>query len=233
MAINSVAAERGWNWIAAGWLLFMRAPGPWIGMMIALTAIFLVMSVIPVIGAIAVVVLTPVFVAGPVIGCRALDEGRPLEFTHLFAGFRERFGTLAAVGAISLVAILAIAFIAGLITGFNLFALFSGPLDPAAIAAALVSVVLTLLIMLALMLPVYMALWFAPALVVLQGKGALAAMGESFAGCMKNVLPFLLNGVILFFLAIAASIPFGLGWLALGPVVVASVYTAYRDIFVS
>jgi hypothetical protein len=32
-------------------------------------------------------------------------------------------------------------------------------------------------------------------------------------------------------LAIFASIPFGLGWFALGPVVVGSVYAAYRDIY--
>jgi hypothetical protein len=37
--------------------------------------------------------------------------------------------------------------------------------------------------------------------------------------------------VILFVAAILASIPFGLGWLVLGPVVAASLYTSYRDVF--
>ena len=32
-------------------------------------------------------------------------------------------------------------------------------------------------------------------------------------------------------LAFVASIPFGLGWLVLGPVIAASLYTSYRDIF--
>jgi hypothetical protein len=35
----------------------------------------------------------------------------------------------------------------------------------------------------------------------------------------------------MFVLAIVASIPLGLGWLLLGPVIIASVYTSYRDIF--
>jgi hypothetical protein len=32
-------------------------------------------------------------------------------------------------------------------------------------------------------------------------------------------------------LAILASIPFGLGWLVLGPVMICSVYASYRDIY--
>src|SRR5437868_1159014 len=121
MAINSVPAARGWSWVADAWELFKREPGTWIGVTLALAVIFLVLGVIPVIGAVAAVVLTPVFAAGPLLGCRALEEGRGFDFSYLFAGFRERFGTLAAVGAIYLVATLVIVFVAGLITGFSLF----------------------------------------------------------------------------------------------------------------
>jgi len=60
---------------------------------------------------------------------------------------------------------------------------------------------------------------------------ALEAMQQSFFGCLKNVLPFLLYGVILFIASVIASIPVLLGWLILGPVLAASVYTAYRDIY--
>jgi uncharacterized membrane protein len=83
----------------------------------------------------------------------------------------------------------------------------------------------------ALLLPVSMALWFAPALVVLNDRGAVEAMKESFAGCLKNIVPFLLYGVVLFVAAIIAAIPFGLGWLVLGPVVAGSLYASYRDIY--
>jgi uncharacterized membrane protein len=56
-------------------------------------------------------------------------------------------------------------------------------------------------------------------------------MKASFVACLRNIVPFLVYGVILFVLAIVASIPFGLGWLVLGPVMAASLYAGYRDIF--
>ena len=75
------------------------------------------------------------------------------------------------------------------------------------------------------------ALWFAPALVVLRGAAPVAAIKESFSACLKNFVPFLIYGIVLLVLGIVAAIPLGLGWLVLGPVVIASVYVAYRDIF--
>jgi hypothetical protein len=37
--------------------------------------------------------------------------------------------------------------------------------------------------------------------------------------------------VVFTLLAVVASLPLMLGWLALGPVLAASLYTAYRDIY--
>jgi uncharacterized membrane protein len=45
------------------------------------------------------------------------------------------------------------------------------------------------------------------------------------------MLPFLLYGVITLVASFVASVPFFLGWLVLAPVLAASVYTAYRDIY--
>jgi len=83
----------------------------------------------------------------------------------------------------------------------------------------------------ALSIPIYMALWFAPALVVLRGLAPMAAVRESFLGCLKNMVPFLIYGIVLLVPSIFATIPFLLGWLVLLPVVIASIYVAYRDIY--
>jgi len=76
-----------------------------------------------------------------------------------------------------------------------------------------------------------MAVWFAAPLVVFHDLGAVEAMKASFTGCLRNIVPFLVYGIAGLVLSVVATIPLGLGWLVLGPVVAASVYTSYRDIY--
>ena len=87
------------------------------------------------------------------------------------------------------------------------------------------------LVALLLYLPLVMAFWFAPALVALGNIKAFDAMQKSFAGCLVNMVPYLLYGVVGLILSLLASIPLGLGWLILCPMIVASIYLSYRDIF--
>jgi uncharacterized membrane protein len=94
-----------------------------------------------------------------------------------------------------------------------------------------VTMMLAGLIVAALLLPVMAAMWFAAPLVVFQELGAWEAMKQSFMGCMKNILPFLWYSVVLLLLSLLAVIPIGLGLLILWPVIAASLYTAYRDIY--
>ena len=229
---RAVGANQGWAWIAQGWDFFKKHAGMWIAVIVVFAVMFIVMALIPFLGSLAVMVLAPVLTGGLMMGCKAQEEGGELQIGHLFAGFREHFASLAGVGLLYLGASLVIALVVGLVTGAGMWALLGGGGgDPAAMAGAGLTMVLAFLIMMALMLPVVMAMWFAPPLVVFHQQGAVEAMKNSFAACLKNIVPFLVYGVILLVASIIATIPFGLGWLVLGPVVVCSLYTAYRDIF--
>lgn len=233
MAWRRVPTGHAWPWITQAWALFVRNPMVWVLIGVVFALIYVGLHFLPVVGAMAAVVLTPVFLGGVMLGCRALEQGEPLSFDHLFAGFRERAGALFGVGALYLGAVMVIALVVGLATGGKLFEVMSGELDPGAIAGAAGALMLALLIMMALLIPVLMALWFAPCLVIFERRGAVSAMAESFLASLANTVPFFLYGAILFVLSIVASIPMGLGWLVLGPLTAASVYTAYRDIFSS
>jgi uncharacterized membrane protein len=224
-----VPAGHGWTWIASGWDVFKREPALWIGMVLSLVVILVVLAFVPFFGSILSMALSPVFTAGLMIGCRTLEEGGQLEFRHLFAGFQTRTGTLIGVGLLYLAATIAIVLVVGGITGASMFALFAGG-APAA-GTAFTTIALAVLIMLALMVPLAMAIWFAPPLVVFNELSAFDALKASFLGCLKNIVPFLLYGLILLGFAILASIPLCLGWLVLGPVIGASIYTSYRDIY--
>jgi uncharacterized membrane protein len=230
---RAVPAGHGWTWIVEGWNLFKRQPAVWIGVVVVFFLLLLALGFIPLLGSLIASLLGPVFTAGFVYGSRQLDEGRELQFGHLFAGFRERFATLAAVGGLYLAAWVVIALIAALLTGASAMVLLGGSADPVSGSAAATTVLLAALVMLALMLPVFMALWFAPQLVMFQERGAVEAMRESFFACLKNIVPFLIYGLLVLMLAVLAAIPLMLGFLALGPVLAASLYTSYRDVFFS
>jgi uncharacterized membrane protein len=227
---RTVPIERGWTWIADAWSIFRRAFGIWIGMVITLAIIYTVLAVLPVIGAIASFVLGPVLTAGLVLTSRTIDQGGEVQFSQLFGGFKHRFGTLLVVGVLYLVGTAAIVFAVALLTGASLFGMLNAT-SPEAVLALGGTFLLAVLLILALMLPLIMAIWFAPPLVVFHELGAVESMKASFAGCLRNMLPFLFYGAVLLVAAIIASIPFMLGWLILGPVMAASIYTAYRDIY--
>ena len=171
------------------------------------------------------------------LGTREVDRGGALTFGHIFAGFSSQMGQLVLVGVIYLVGMVVAAVVIGLVAGVGIGTMMMGSpgsLDPATMGmTGATGILLAVLIGLALMLPLYMAMWFAPALVVFHELGAVDAMKASFFGCLKNIVPFLVYGIIGMLLAIVASIPFGLGWLVLGPVATASVYVGYRDIYLS
>jgi uncharacterized membrane protein len=239
VALRSVAPGNGAAWWAEAWRLFTPAIGVWLLIAVLLFLLNVVLAVVPVIGSLATQVLFPVLMGGLMLGCRAIDRGQPLTVNHLFAGFNERAGPLFIVGllytGIAIVITLAVAGTLLVLFGAAVFAQLFRLSDPFAASAmlgsALMAIMVGALLFLLLFLPLIMAVWFAPALVVLRGLEPWAAMKASFFGCLQNVLPFLIYGLIGIVLAVVATIPFALGWLVVGPMSIASIYTSYCDIY--
>ncbi|APV52342.1 hypothetical protein BWI17_07285 [Betaproteobacteria bacterium GR16-43] len=227
---------RGTAWFGEAWKIFMLSPGVWIGIFLIFMVMSFALGIIP-LGSLVSSVLYPVFAAGLMLGCRDLEEGKPLEVAHLFAGFKKNTGNLALVGLISLAFMVVIFIIAGIFVAFFLaatgvFAVLDQG-DPARMAAVLIPVVLlTVLVALALALPVIMATWFAPALVIFHDMQPVDAMKASFSGCLRNIWPFIIYSLVGFLLLIVAVIPLGLGMLVMIPLIWISAYTAYRDIYI-
>ncbi len=227
---RAVGAGRGWDWIVEAFALFRLQPGMWILMVVILGVLFVLMSMIPVLGSLASALLLPIFGAGLMLGCRALDREGTLEMSHLFAGFKEKTGNLVMIGVFNLVgwAVMAIAVIAVVGGGVFMGAMRGGSIGA---GMSIVSVLIAGLLVAALSVPLYMATWFAPALVVLHDVAPVDALKASFFACLRNWIPFTVYSVVLLVLGLLAAIPLGLGYLVLLPVLAASIYTAYRDLF--
>jgi uncharacterized membrane protein len=189
------------------------------------------MQFIPLLGMlvqIAYSILYPILAGGILVACDAQAHGEPLEARHFLAGFREHAKPLALVGLLNIGCMLVAALIAGVVTGVLFGVLGKGMHSNESI---IMGAVVFFLLFMTFAVPVIMAIWFAPSLVVFQNMGPWQAMKESFRGCARNVVPFLLYGIILTILGVLAMIPIGLGLLVLLPIVMISVYWSYRDIF--
>ena len=101
MEARVVAAGRGWQWLVEGFGLFRKSPAMWIALTVMLALLWVVSLLIPVLGPLLFNLLSPALFAGLMIGCRALESGKPLEIAHLFAGFRQHAAPLVTVGCLA------------------------------------------------------------------------------------------------------------------------------------
>ena len=227
---RTVPAGHGWQWFATGWDLFKRNPGAWILITLIFLGIVLLGAWVPFIGFVATSAPSPDLGRGVTLGCAELERGRSIEVSHLFAGFREKTSSLVVVGLLYVAGIAAILVLLRLRSGFSLIPVFLGQAQPD-IGAAIRLFMLALLVMMALSIPLWMAMWFAAPLVMLHDMKPLDALKASFLGCIKNIVPFLIYGLIGFVAMLLATLPLLLGWLVLGPILMGSIYAGYRDIF--
>jgi uncharacterized membrane protein len=220
---QTVPAGHGVSWLTEGWEMFRQAPGVWIAIAVALVLMMIVFSVIP-----FAVLLMPVVIGGLMLGCKAQEDGDELRIGHLFAGFSGYAGSLMLVGVICLAGAIGVMAVAALMGGgIGIGALLASGGPP-----PLAALLLPLLVMLLLMVPLAMAVWYAPALVVLNEVAPFEAMKVSFFVCIKNFAPFLVYGLVVFVLSVIASIPAFLGWLVLVPLMCTSLYASYKDMFI-
>ena len=245
MEPRTVAPSHGWTWIVQGFSLFRKSPSTWLVLIVILFAATKLLAVLPLLG-IVFVLFMPVFIVGLMEGCRALENGEPLQVTHLASGFRKNAAQLVTIGGVSLVGNLAIMMIVLALGGESLSILqktlsqgapVTLPTTEAEAAAA--TVVRALLVGTLVSLPLLMALWYAPLLVYFHDLGPLAAMKSSLLACIKNTLPLLVYGLAILG-AMFLTMPFAMAlqqydlalWL-LAPVVLPSLYLSYKDIYLA
>lgn len=231
-------AGHGWDWITQGFALFRQSGWAWVGAVLLFMLINIFLGLVPFIGELFNVLIGPVLLGGFMYGARMQQRGRRFEVADMFQGFRDRFGPLVTLGALYLGFVIAIMVTVGVVIGIGV-AISGGPdlatldqQDPAVLFAAIGPLlIIAVPLLLLLLIPLAMAYWFAPALVMLDGMPPLAAMQLSLQACLRNILPFLVYGLASLLLILLAMIPFGLGLLVLVPILIAATYAAYRDIF--
>ena len=234
MEARQTSAKQGWQWIVNGLYLFFKAPLAWVLLCFVLLLIAATLALIPMVGQFFFTLLSPLFLAGLMIGCRALERGEKLEIAYLFAGFRKNPVPLITVGGIYLVGQVLILGVAIMLGGGTLMELLINGkrVDENELRGVMSGGLTAVMVALGLSIPLMMAAWFAPLLVAFKDMPAVAAMKLSFLACIKNIIPLQLYTITMVVLAVIAAMPYGLGFFLLVPVLFASLYASYEDIFV-
>jgi hypothetical protein len=246
MQARIVAAGRGARWLGEGWLLFRAAPLGWLALVFAYWLIITLVSIVPYAGVVAAAVMVPGLSVGFMAAARAAERGARLEFGLLFDGFRQAPGPQLVLGVFYFLCLVAVFAVSSMADGGALadMLLTSKRPPPELIqsgelgAAALVATVLYV--------PVTIVFWFAPPLAAWHGSPPAKAMFFSVAAVLMNwrafvtygavmmLATFVLAGVALMSSAALKLPPAALAFLVmilLLPMVFASFYVSYRDVF--
>lgn len=242
MSFQKVDAGRGVEWLKQGVNLIIQNPVAFLVMALILGIIM----IIPFLGSLALAVLGPTLMAGLAYAAREQANGRKADIAHLFRGFQEegRIGQLLllclpGIAAGVLVAILAFVLIGGAILGAGAAASAGSNYGS---AGALGGGMLILgLISLVVVLAAYSLVIFAIPRVMFDRVEAFAAMKESLAATLANIVPLLVLSVIIFVAYLVCMvllvIPV-LGWILWFVILLGFIalngtllYLMYRDIF--
>jgi len=240
--VRVVGAGKGWQWLVDGYALFRRSPANWFALTLIFGLIWLSSLFIPLVGPLLFNLFSPLLFAGLMIGCRALEEGKPLEVPTLFAAFKTHAAPLVTVGGVYLVGTIIVLGIVLIIAGGSLLpTLMKSGADIETVRAAVRSLAVALSIGAAIYLPLIMVIWFAPLLVVFDGLAPGPAMKLSFEACLKNTVPFLVYGLAILGAWMVLSLPAVFGPLGAAvmvalfvlsiPVLICSIYASYKDVF--
>ena len=247
MQALTLPARRGWRWITDGYLLYSKSRLMLSLIVFAYWLLMMMVNSVPFIGQVIATVCLPAMSVSMMNAFRTIERGGVVAPTVLFSGFAENLQALLVLGGTYLVAALGIFSLTSLIDDGVLFNLFvvGGQFDS---SLATSNIFLAAQVATVLFVPLVMAYWYAPVLAAWHGYPAVKSLFFSFVAGVRNWRAFLIYvlgllacglGMILLSVMVSAMLAGGgkLSFLIAGfigmPIVYASFYVSYRDVFVA
>jgi uncharacterized membrane protein len=239
MNYRTVEAGRGVGWLTDAVALVLRNPA----VFLVMALIVAVIGAVPVLGQLTLLVIGPALWGGFAWGLREQDAGREATVGHLFAAFTQpgKIGPMLLLCLPSIAAILVFVVLGFLLVGGALLTMGVTTTSPGSGMANAFSggALLGVLLMLLVGLAVYGLIIFAIPRVMLEDAEPIAAMKDSLAASLANIVPLLIYGLVTgvifgVLLVLLFWIPI-LGWLAWGlafhAVNAAALYVAWKDVY--
>ena len=194
-----LGARRGIHWLKDAYAMLSLARLPWLVLLLFYYLLLGLVDFIPFLGQIAAPILKPVFAVGFLAAAWSQERGGTPRLKQLFEGFRSNLWALLPLGVVLLVGITVAVLGTSLVDGGRLLDALAGKakLDEALLGDDQVEAAMLFAVFCAV--PVMLALWFAPALVVFQDCSALQALGTSLRAALANWKPIGVYGLLVFF----------------------------------
>jgi hypothetical protein len=248
IAFERYPARRGAKWLRDAYAMLSVHRLRWLALLVMYYAVFALIELIPQIGRHVAFALKPVFDVGFLAAAWAQERGDAPHARHLFQGFRANLKVLVALGIVLVAGISIAVFATALVDGGALLGVLEQRTSADDPNLPIERMQLAMLFGALCTVPLLLALWFAPALVVFQDCGTLRSLSVSLAAAFANWRPILVYAMLVFFFlgvvpgmlvaivrlfmpsyfALIAVMPYILLALATRHI---SDYVCYRDIF--
>lgn len=191
-------ARHGALWLRDAYAMLSAYRVTWLLLLLVYYIVVGIVDVIPLIGQFGLPLLKPVFAVGFLAAAWHQERGQRPEVRHLFQGFRSNLWALLPIGAFLLVGVSLSILATSLVDGGKLLEVLSGRtrLDESVVASTEVQAAMMFAALLAM--PVVMALWFAPGLVVFHDCSAGVALATSLRASLANWRPIAVYGLLVF-----------------------------------
>jgi len=230
ITVCEVPASRGAGWIGESFRLFRGQALLWLGLCAGWIVITLGLMLVPIIGVVASNFLQPVFFASFAITAHKQRAGEKVDMNDLFTGFRHHVRELINLGALLLLAQLAILIIMAIL-GLPTMSTADQELSVQEYVEMLRGKEWILAVGFLLTALIKGALWFAPPLIAFHGMSTGQAMRWSLYAAIANFGAMLVYGSALLLLFLVAIIPWALGLIVVIPLAAISSYVGYREVF--
>lgn len=210
MQIRTLQASTGRRWVLEGFRLLRAQPVPLLAITFLYLLVLVFATVLPLVGAFAPLILSPVFTVGLMHAVRAADRGQTPTPLLLFAGFRDEGGkawpSLLVLGVLNTVWTLVALGAASVFDDGLLLRIATGQVRPDDPALRDASLLWGVAVFFAVYTPNQMALWYSPMFTAWHRTPPVKAMFFSLAAVLRNKGAFLQYGIGWVIAALLASI---------------------------
>ena len=189
--MNKLTVLSGWLWVKEGFDLFRKQPAELASLFFAYLILMIVVSIVPIIGQVAPIVLIPVFSMVFMQACALIDQGKPANLGLLREAFRAPyFSRLLRLGVLYLLAMVAAVAISSVVDGGLFWQAVTGQIVPDEKMVQESNMSSAMIFAAAVYTPAAMAFWYAAPLIAWQDMPIHKALFYSFFAVLRSIKAF-------------------------------------------